>query len=181
MVPTYVDYMLGQCSSHHTIYFCLMRTSGGVYYWDSASSAYLCRLYAWAVQQQPHHLLLSYGNFWGSLRSPRWLTAKNIKVWLTTWIRRGPYLCRLYGWAVQQPSQYLLLSYGKFWGSYAALDGPQPKTSNFDSLIRFGVVPIYEIYMLRQCSSRCTIYLCLMGVSGGAYADGPQPKPSNSG
>ena len=39
-------------------------------YWDSAWSAYLSRLSAWAVQQPPHHLLLSYGNFWGSLCSP---------------------------------------------------------------------------------------------------------------
>ena len=29
--PTYVDYMLGQCSSHHTIYFCLMGTARGAY------------------------------------------------------------------------------------------------------------------------------------------------------
>ena len=141
------------------------------------------------MQQPLYHLLVSYGSFWGSLC--RWPTAKTIKFWLTTgiwrmqpwmaqtknikfWhttgIRRGPYLCSLHAWAVQKPPyhlRWLTAKNIKLWLTTGIRRGP----------------PTYVDYMLGQCSSHHTIYFCLLGTSGAAYAaqDGSQPKISKFG
>ena len=58
-------------------------------------------------------------------------------------------------WMAHSHNHQILANY---WDSaYAALDGPQPKTSNFGILLGFGVVPTYVVYMAGQCSSHLTI------------------------
>ena len=107
----------------------------------------LCSLSDWAVQQPPRYLILSYGNSWGRSCGPRWLKAKNIKLWLTSGIRRGPYLCRLYAWAVQQPPHHLLLSYGNFSGSLRSPRWPTAKN-----------IKIWRTTWIRRGPYLCRLY-----------------------